>query len=214
MKGKIYDAEKKSPMQFVEIYNIYTKEATYSDSLGNFEIKANDGELVEFKMLGYKITRIRINGQTAKYYNIGMILGPIELDELNVYQRNKTYQVDSIHTAEVFKKAIELQKLEGYDAFQHPLSALSKDNRRIWAFQERYYKTEREKYVNYVFNDKLIQELTKLGKDSIDEYKVMFSPTYEELTYWTEYEYYIYIKQSVASYRNNVIYYRQNKIND
>lgn len=213
--GQVFDAEKQKPMQYVEIYNIYSQEVAYSDSLGNFEIGAKKGELIEFKMLGYKVTRIRLHTDPANYYKIGMIIGPIDLDELSVYERNKSGRLDSLHTAEVFKRAIEMQRLEGLDAIRHPITALSKEYRRTVAFQKRYEKTEREKYLTFIFNDNLIQQLTKLGKDSLADFKSVYTPSFEELTFWNEYEFYTYIKESVAAFRRNSLYYqRQNQINE
>lgn len=209
MQGKVYDIDGKKPMKDVIIHNIFTEEIVYSDANGRFQIEVKPGELVEFKMYNYKTARVRIHDAPASYYEVPMAIGPFELEGLTVYGRDASRKIDSIKTAEVFQKALRTKKLEGMDAFQHPISALSKENRRIWAFQERYYKTEMEKYIEYVFNKELIQQLTHLGDDSIEDYRKRFRPTSDWLTSWNEYDYYLYIKNSVSTYRTNSGYYRR-----
>lgn len=207
MKGKVYDIDGHQALQDVIIHNIFTEEVVYSDKNGRFEIDVKPGELVEFNMLNYKTVRIRVHGQPASYYDIPMVIGPFELEGLTIYGRDASRKIDSIKTAEVFQKALRTPKLTGMDAFQHPFSALSKENRRTWAFQERYYRTEQEKYIEYVFNKELIQELTQLGTDSMEDYRKRFRPTYQYLVNWNEYDYYLYIKNTVDIYRRNSAYY-------
>lgn len=209
MQGKIYDIDGKKPLKDVIIHNIFSEEIVYSDENGRFRIEVKPGELVEFKMYNYKTSRVRIHNAPASYYEVPMAIGPFELEGLTVYGRDASRKIDSIKTAEVFQKALRTKKLEGMDAFQHPISALSKENRRIWAFQERYRKTEQEKYIEYVFNTELIRQLTGLGEDSIEDYRRRFRPTIALLTEWNEYDYYLYIKNSVTTYRTNSAYYRK-----
>ncbi|MBX9449143.1 MAG: hypothetical protein KL787_05250 [Taibaiella sp.] len=209
MQGKIYDVDGKKPLKDVIIHNIFSEEIVYSDENGRFRIEVRPGELVEFKMYNYKTSRVRIHDAPASYYEVPMAIGPFELEGLTVYGRDASRKIDSIKTAEVFQKALRTKKLEGMDAFQHPISALSKENRRIWAFQERYRRTEQEKYIEYVFNPELIRQLTALGEDSIEDYRRRFRPTIDWLTEWNEYDYYLYIKNSVATYRTNSAYYRK-----
>lgn len=209
MRGRIYDRESGEPLKEVIVHNIFTEEIVYSDAQGRFEIDVKPGELVEFKMYNYKTYRVRIHESPASFYDIPMVIGPFELEGLVIYGRDASRKIDSIKTAEVFQKALSTPRLEGMDALQHPISALSKSNRRIWAFQERYFATEKEKYVEYVFSKELIQQHTQLGDDSIEDYRNRFRPHYEWLLQWNEYDYYLYIKNTVHTYRVNARYYLQ-----
>lgn len=211
MKGKVYDVDGMKPLEGVIIHNIFTEDVVYSDKYGKFEIEVKPGELVEFNQLNYKTVRIRIHGKPASYYDVPMVIGPFELEGLTIYGRDANRKIDSIKTAEVFQKALRTPKLTGMDAFQHPFSALSKENRRIWAFQERYYRTEQEKYIEYVFNPELIQKLTALGTDSVEVYRRHFRPSYDYLINWNEYDYYLYIKSSVDVFRRDAAYYWQER---
>src|SRR5690606_16909788 len=105
----------------------------------------------------------------------------------------------------LYKHQLEFPKLKGYQAIQHPFSALSKKNRQIWAFQDHYAWFQQEKYIQYNFNEKLITDITGLAADSVQMYMQMFRPTYEELRSMNEYTYYNYIKRTVELYRERGI---------
>src|SRR5690606_4219727 len=105
------------------------------------------------------------------------------------------------------RKSLEFKKLDAMESFQHPLTALSKKNKHVWEFQESYMNMEKDKFVEYTFNDELIHKLTNLGTDSITLYKQKFRPQYEWFEYWNSYEFYEYIKRTVELFRINSKYY-------
>jgi len=203
IKGRVYDVKNNKPVADAEVMNIYTNESLITDSTGSFIIHVEKGQLVEFRKLGYNIARVRIESELiAPFYNIGMKEGAIELSEVQIWQKGKgTWKADSARTAETYKQAIEHYKLEGFDVIQHPFDALSKRNRQIWAFQKRYEAFEKEKFIDYVFNERLIAQLTKLGTDSMRVYMRLYRPQYGQIKSWTDYEFYDYIKKSVAEFR-------------
>jgi hypothetical protein len=204
IKGKVYDVKNNKPMADVEVMNIYTNEAMITDSSGTFTIHVEKGQLVEFRRLGYDIARVRIESeQIAPFYAIGMREGAIELGEVQIWQRGRgTWKEDSVRNAETYKAALQHYKLEGFDMIKHPFDALSKRNRRIWNFQKQYEAFENEKFIDYVFNERLIVQLTKLGSDSMNVYMRLYRPNYFQVTEWSEYEFYEYIKKSVAEFRH------------
>ncbi len=203
IKGRVYDVKNDKPMADVEVMNIYTNEMLITDSTGAFTVKVEKGQLVEFRRLGYNIARVRIESEMiAPFYNIGMKEGAIELGEVQIWQRGKgTWKEDSTRNAQTYKSALQHYKLEGFDMVQHPFDALSKRNRRIWAFQKQYEAFEKEKFIDYVFNERLIAQITKLGSDSMQVYTRLYRPQYYQVKAWTDYEFYEYIKRSVAEFR-------------
>ena len=60
MHGHVMDAGNNQPMQGVNVYNIYTEERIQTSKDGEFSVKIDEGQLVEFKKDGYKILRVRI----------------------------------------------------------------------------------------------------------------------------------------------------------
>lgn len=196
MKGVVYDLKTNKPLPNVNITNTYTEIGMTTDSTGQFFIEVEKGHLVEFTRLSYKIARVRIENLTIPFYRIGMHEGAFELQNVDITGNN--YKTDSIEKRETYKWAINHYKLEGLEVIQHPFDALSKRNRQIWAFQKRYDYFEKEKFVDYVFNAKLIKKLTSVDSTQMEDFRRYYRPTYDQIKGWTEYEFMEYIKNSAA----------------
>lgn len=198
MKGRVYDFKTNKPMANVNIINTYTELGLTTDSTGAFTLNVERGHLVEFRRLGYKIARIRIESQQLPFYNVAMKEGAFDLEEVEIVGHN--YHIDSLERREIYKWAIEHYKLEGLDVIQHPFDALSKRNRQIWAFQKRYDYFEKEKYVDFVFNAKLIGKITPIDSTYMEDYRRDYRPSYEQIKSWSEYEFLEYIKKTAAAF--------------
>ncbi|WP_118976153.1 carboxypeptidase-like regulatory domain-containing protein [Taibaiella koreensis] len=200
MKGKVYDLKTNQPLPNVNIVNTYTDAGITTDSTGNFTLNVEKGHLVEFRRIGYKIARIRIESEQLPYYNVAMREGAFDLEEVEI--RGSNFHTDSLEKRETYKWAIEHYKLEGLDVIQHPFDALSKRNRQIWAFQKRFDYFEKEKYIDFVFNAKLITKVTGIADTTdMELYRRMYRPGYDQLKAWTEYEFLEYIKSTGAIFK-------------
>ncbi|RYZ23726.1 MAG: carboxypeptidase-like regulatory domain-containing protein, partial [Sphingobacteriales bacterium] len=198
MKGKVYDMKSNKPMPNVNIVNTFTGLGMTTDSSGVFTVNVEKGHLVEFTRMGYKVARVRIDVASLPFYSIAMREGAIDIPEVEV--RGNAFRTDSIENRETYKWAIEHYKLEGLDVIQHPFDALSKRNRQIWAFQKRYEYFEKEKFVDYVFNERLINKVAPIDSLEMEDFRRYYRPTYEQIKSWTEYEFLEYIKRSAAAY--------------
>ena len=199
MKGKVYDGHTQEALENVSIFNVTRQETFLTDSTGLFQLQVKQGDLIEFQKMGYRIARVRItNAQELPYYSIGMTLGPLELEE--VFVKGKNYRVDSIIDRETYKWALDHYQLEGINVIQHPFDALSKRNRQIWAFQKHFQFFEREKYVDFVFNDIIIKKLTEVDSAHLEDFKRAYRPTYDQIQSWNEYEFFEYIKMAGEDY--------------
>lgn len=200
MEGKVYDAQTKASLENVTIQNISSGKIFRTDSTGLFNLEVQKGELIEFQKMGYKIARVKIPvyDQKLPYYSIAMSFGALELQDVEI--RGKNYKVDSIIDRETYKWALDHYKLEGIDIIQHPFDALSKRNRQIWAFQKHFDYFEKQKYIDYVFNNKLINKLVPIDSNSIEEYKRQYRPSYQQIKAWTEYDFFEYIKLTGQEY--------------
>lgn len=203
MRGKVYDVSSHHAMPDVDVYNIYTEQHVTTDSNGLFQIEVSKGQLVEFSTLGYDIQRVRITGDPIPtFYNIAMKEGAILLDEVNIVDLGRgKWESDSAHMAETYKIQLQHYKLQGMDVIQHPFDALSKQNRKIWAFQKEYEYFEKEKYIDYTFNANIIKQLTGLSKDSVHVFMRQYRPDYNMIRSMSVYDFYDYIKRSAAEFR-------------
>jgi len=198
MKGKIIDKSTKQPMYGVTIINIHTNRGTMTDSSGTFDVTVAAGELVEITKFGYQTIRIRIpKGELPKYYMLDMDIDYFDLDGVDIFGTLTEHVRDSIKKAEVYRNQLDLPTMSGFDMVQHPFSALSKRNRQIWAFQKHFEHWEKDKFVDYVFNDDIIMQLTGIEEKDLLDYKRYYRPSYEFIkSLSNDYEYYEYLKYS------------------
>lgn len=203
MVGIVIDRLSMQPIEEVSIVNVHTGTEVRSDGKGQFSIEVVKGQLVEFRVAGYDVARVNVKSNNlAAFYNIQLNHNNTVIDDQFLRKDYFTAaKLDSLKRREIYKQALEHYKLTGLDIIQHPFDAMSKRNRMIWKFQQNYEYWERDKFIDYVFNDRLIVQLTQLDSDSLELYKKLYRPHYNFIRAMNEYDYYTYIKNSVQEFR-------------
>ena len=205
--GDIRDVSGRKAIEGVTVFNVHSNKGTISDSSGRFRIEANKGELLEFRKLGYKTARVRLpEGQIPAYFKIVLHQGSIELPGYEIAGKASTYEEDSLRYYELYKHVLEFPELKGYEKIKHPFSAMSKTNRQKWAFQKEYEYFQQQKFIDYYFNEKLIEDLTGLKGDSVARYVKRYRPSYDQIRSMNEYQFYMYVKESVYVFRHGPRY--------
>ncbi len=196
IKGEIKDFANNQNMGNVNIRNIYTLKGMTTIDDGKFEIVVKRGELVEFSKVGYQTLRIRIkNEHEPSYYNLIMSRVSIILREVDIKGKPIDFKKDSVKFRESYDLVLRKPKKEEIDMRSMPLAMLSKKNRQEWAFQEMYAVWEQEKYIDFVFNDKLVHKITYLENEDLAFFIKKYRPSYAFLRSASEYEFLDYIKQ-------------------
>lgn len=202
IKGEIKDFANNESLDNVNIRNIFTLKGMTTNKDGLFEIEVKKGELVEFSKIGYQTLRIRItNEKEISYYNLVMSRAAIMLREVDIKGKPLDFKRDSIKFRESYDLVLRKPKKEDIDMRSMPLAMLSKKNRQEWAFQEMYEEWEQEKYIDFVFNDKLVKKITYLENEELSIFIKRYRPTYEFLRSATEYEFLEYIKQCYFKFK-------------
>lgn len=203
IKGIVVDLLTMQPLPGVSITNVHSSKEVQTGENGSFELEVARGELVEFRIAGYDIARVRIKSeQNLPFYKIQLKEAPTQIEnQLTIQDYFMGAKIDSVKRRELYQQALDHYKLTGLDIIQHPFDAMSKRNRMIWAFQKNYEIWERDKFVDYVFNDRLIVQLTGLDEESLELYKKRYRPPYELIRGMNEYQYYSYIKDSVKDFK-------------
>lgn len=211
MQGEILDFASKRNLTDVNVTNIHSGETVLSGNDGRFAVSVTPGQLVEFRKEGYKVLRVRVpQGKLPSFFRVIMQEeGTTVVDYVNGRGAAPDYKTDSLRYRQIYGSTLDVPKLEGLDAIRHPFSAMSKKNRQIWAFQEEYEMYQQQKYIDYAFNEKLVNYVTGLTGDSLYQYMQMFRPTYQQLRSMNEYTYLNYIKQTAEAYKKRGIRARQ-----
>lgn len=202
IKGVIQDRDEKTALVGVQLVNIYNNSTAFTDSFGNFTLTAGKGELIEIRTGGYRTTRFRISqGHIPPFFKI-------YLDKITVLNTDRfasseltQYQIDSIKSHELYENALDYPRMTTFEQIESPFTALSRSNQQKWKFQESYAMFEREKYIDFTFNENLVRQLTGLEGDDLVKYMKRFRPSYETLRNMSLYDYYSYIRYTAERYR-------------
>lgn len=188
----------------VSIRNIHSSKSVICDSNGQFKVEVKSGELLEFSRARYKTLRLRIvNEKQPAYYVLHLEkIKPL----LDVKGKLLAYQLDSLDYDRTFFNTIHGTKRGDNYGNGGSLDALSKQNRERWALQKMHEKWQNERYVNLVFNEDLVSEITYLSGEELKRFMRMYRPDYQFLRETTEYEYLSYIKKAYEQFKKQERY--------
>jgi hypothetical protein len=202
IQGEIIDMLNNEKMDNVNVRNVFTLKGMTVKKDGRFEIEVRKGELIEISKIGYQTIRIRIhNEKEPSYYKVAMEKVPIMLREVDIRGKPLDFEHDSIRYRETYDAVLRKQRREEIDMRSMPLAMLSKKNRQEWAFQEMYEKWEQEKYIDFVFNEKLVSKITYLKEEDLKKFMRYYRPSYHFVRTVSDYEYLDYIKSCYYQYK-------------
>ncbi|HTO16116.1 MAG TPA: hypothetical protein VLZ83_10105 [Edaphocola sp.] len=212
--GKVVNLSTDKPLMEVEISNVHSGMTVVTPKDGTFEMEVKTGDLIEFRLADFQVARVKIKSENvANFYYIQMQVAPTNIENQLIQDYVMGAKIDSIKRRELYQKALDHYKLTGLDIVQHPFDAMSKRNRMIWRFQKNYEIWEKDKFIDYVFNDRLIVQLTGLNAENIEEYKRRFRPSYDQIRGLNEYDYYSYIKETVKLFNQDLENQKNKKTN-
>jgi NAD+--asparagine ADP-ribosyltransferase len=201
INGIVKSFGKDSIISGVNIKNINSKINTISDNNGEFNIDVKKGNLLEISHVGYQTIRIRIYDEhNPNYYNIVMKKNARTLQEIIIREKNPTYSIDSLRTYETYKLILDKPAQNEISATTLPMEMMSRKFREEQAFRTHLKIWEREKYIDFMFNDRQLKRWTGLPPDKLQEFMRLYRPGYDFLRSINEYKYLQYLKNALAEY--------------
>ncbi|MEO6832855.1 MAG: hypothetical protein ABI378_10205 [Chitinophagaceae bacterium] len=145
-RGKVFDEDRSIPLASVLVTNLHTNAMWISDSAGNIAFSATPGEMIRFHHPSYRDYDLRIFSYND-IIKVGMVLAPVELEEVNVLSPMARYKQDSIFNHQFFHKELEYahsrpkMDYNGGIGVDGPFSALA-----LWASgkKKKYKNLEQE----------------------------------------------------------------------
>jgi hypothetical protein len=210
MNGIIKDIANDEPILNVNIKNVVNGEYIKANTDGTFSIPIKKNDLIEISHISYETIRIRIKDDKSNmFYNLVMRPKTTKLMEIFVREKNKTFKADSTRNYETYKLILEKPGTDEMSASTAPMAMMSNKFRQEQAFKENYKKWEKEKYVDYLFNAKQIGKWTGLQGDSLTTFIHLYRPSYEFLRSNSDYNYLLYIKNSLKEYCSGCVFNRR-----
>lgn len=214
VSGTVFDTSKVYAIPDVKVFST-SGASGVTDSLGSYTIRVNPEDSIYFyyndknsvkypvkNIYDLKSFDIAIHAKARSRYKV--------LPDVTVF--SDTYRRDSVENRERYAKifgstrpalgtsmgdngvpGLDIGSLVGIFQFRK--------NKQRQAFHDRLMEQERDGYVDYRFNAKLINRMTGLSGKNLDDYMVVYRPSYEFVAYSTLVEFYQYIIDSAAEFK-------------
>jgi hypothetical protein len=219
ISGTIFDSTRRNLVEGVQVL-CTCGTMSFSDSAGSYSIFAGDKDSLFFYFRNKPTQMFAVS--SIKDYNAFDIALHLyipgkykQLKEIIVY--GKTRKQDSIENRLQYDKifryssginlsnaapesgvgvGVDLESLINVFRFRR--------NRSMLRFQERLIKEEQDRYIDYRFNENIIEKLTDLEKgEKMNIYRQLYRPEYEWLTTALDIELYQYIQIAAKEFLQN-----------
>ncbi len=207
VSGIVYDRESKQRLGEVQIKNLSTNVLLFNDSRGEFSLKAQAGDRISIRKLGYVGDTLTFNNQQALIINLTPAVKRI--DPVQVYGRRSPDDVLK-EIKRDYKKAFDLAQPKDYftvgptgagvsiDALYSLVSREAKNARRFTQHIERIHE---ENIVDFYFSPDLVRSLTGLEDEQLQVYMRLFRPSYEFISKANHYQLVQYIKSKYEVFK-------------
>ena len=202
IRGIVLESGTSKRLGSATVTNKNSGQITASNSVGTFEIRATVGDSLTVYLMGYQTVGTEVT--TLSDILIDMKAGNIMLEQVDVTRMSKEAELQD---------AMRSYRKQGVYYDGKP-SALAYVFTPITALYERFGRTPQNarRFQNYMhreleatevdrkFNKTLINELTGLEGDDLNNFVIWYRPTFEKVQYWGEYDITAYIVQSFKQF--------------
>ncbi len=210
VSGTVYDSSRIYPMGQVSVLSS-TGKGTVSDANGNYQIEVGEKDSVWFSYLNKQTLKYPVAKMNTPWkFDIALHINIPVLTEIRIKPRD--YRQDSIQNRLDYKKAFDFHKPTvgsmtsigpmgaGIDLNELIRAFQFRKNRQMQSFQNRLLNEEQEKYVDYRFSKRMVRQLTGLDGSQLDSFMVHYRPPYEFALYSSDYDFRLFIKNSLNIY--------------
>jgi hypothetical protein len=207
VRGTVYDSSRIYPLESVTVLSTGGKGA-FTDSNGHYEIQVGEKDSIWFSYLGkptIKYPVLKMNDPL--HFDIAIQRSVGVLKEVKVFPRN--YKLDSIQNRIDYAKAFDYERPGlkpnirsdggsvgvGFDLDEIIRMFQFRRNKMMLKFQERLVEQEQDKFIEHRFNKQLVRRLTNLTNEKLDNFMIMYRPSYQFTLMSSDYDFQAYIKK-------------------
>jgi len=176
-----------------------------TDELGGFSIKASIGDTLLITKTSFTPQRVVV----ANKEDIAVFMQPvIELNQVTIKDQSKKQELNEVmhqyRSEGIFNDG---KSLPAWAFINSPITGLynlfgksPQEARRFAAFSKNELEATE---VSRRYTKELVKSVTKLPDDEIPKFMNTFTPSYEDLKEWNDYQLIQYIKKSLAYYQKH-----------
>lgn len=202
--GVVYKKNFTDRIGQVQVTNSTKKTNTLSDNFGVFRIQASTGDTLLFKKPDFVTQFAVISGA----YDINIYMQPIiQLNQVTIKEQSKKQELNEVMDQYRKQGTFSDGSPKALSFLASPITGLyellGKNPARARRFKE-YSKNELEHIeISKKYNKTIVKQLTNLPDDEIDDFMHAFSPSYETVKNWTDYDVITYVKNSFEYFKAN-----------
>ncbi len=206
VKGVILDVNTKQRVAGVYLYNTTNKEGVFNNLKGEFDILAQEGDVLILAKEGYFPDTIKVQNQSTLLLSLQR--SSIWLKDVHVMARKSPQEALEEKKAD-FESAYKKGNTGPFltsgsggaglsiDALYSLISREGKNARYLQEIIERDY---RDAIIDYRFTSYLVKSLTDLEDKELEDFMFRFRPSYYFILNSNDYALGVYIKKCFESY--------------
>ncbi len=205
IRGTVHKKGSPDRVAQVLVTNLSSKDIRMSDDFGVFQIQAKTGDTLKFQKIDYASLIFVAYGAS----DISIYLQPIILlNEVSIKGQTKKQEVNEMMKMYKSQGSYYTLKPSVWSMINSPLTGFyelfGQGPNRARRFQQHTQEELEHIEVNKRYTAALIKKVTGVTDDKeIDDFRRAFTPAYEDIKQWNDYELINYIKKSYAYYKDN-----------
>jgi len=206
VKGIIFKKNTPITVSQAVVSNVSRKNIamTMSDDLGDFNIQAEMGDTLVFKKIDYTVQTMVVQSHD----NMSVYLQPvIHLNEVNIKDASKRQELNDV--LDDYKKKGQYSTLNPsvWSVMNSPLTGLyemfGKGPEQAKKFRQFTREELEREAVSKRYTRKLVQQVTNMPESEVKDFMLAFTPSYEDIQSWNDYDIINYIKRSYEYFQSN-----------
>jgi hypothetical protein len=201
--GLVFNQKNSSRLGIVTITNLKHNAIAYSNEIGYFSIKAAIGDTLLFTRNGFTDQKIGITQQME----LAVFMIPVlQLSDVIIKGETKKQQQ---------KEALDMYRSKGvfYNGKPPVLAAIASPLTGLYELFgktpgqarrfNKFVKTENQQIeISRRYNKELVKRITKLSDEEVEKFIYAYTPQYDDLKKWNDYELIQYINKSLVNFKN------------
>jgi hypothetical protein len=190
IQGNVSDGNSGLPIRSASIRNTLTGATVVSHSEGRFSLPVSKGNILAFSATGYYTDTLTVTDSVLALDKliIGLRVLPATLPDVTITGRFSPYQLDSMERRRNFLALVGEREVPTVSRANDlgfgvgiNLDRFSKKEKNRRAARSLFEVTEEEAYINYRWNDSVVNRYTRFTGDELTNFMQTFRPTWEWL---------------------------------
>lgn len=215
VQGIVFDKDSKQRITKVYIYNLRTHKGIYNNSKGEFNLNAQNGDVLVAALEGYGVDTLKVGSQSTLLIYLKRL--GIMLDEVVVTDSLRSPESQLKEAREAYGKVYEVEKRAkdliktgggngmggagiGIDALYNLISRQGRNARALQKIIEKDYQFA---VVSYRYNRSMVGNVTGLKDAELTDFMNQYRPGYYFVVEANDYEMIKFIKEAVVQYHRN-----------